>query len=228
MSKEPNRVSTQDDPGYFFGKTIQKLTGPDVHDYWPMIPDDIGPSDITSQLSSARLPYWGSIKSAQIVLTANSIGLSGTHAVLGSGEEISTDYLTGETARPNLVSINVSDNISLTGGSNIPSGVADSSRPSRPANPRIEVRLTGSEERGQPGNVAPSQETSWVEQLSWLLPKEIGEAFLGDLLEKRERMAAKGCSRRRIECFSLGQIILSIAYRVLQSVGKIWMSRADL
>lgn len=198
MSNTPNLRSTEDDPDDAFWKSFApvlfgRLPAAGGTSYARVPSDPIIWSRIGEQLSAVRISDWDTLKSAPITFTADS----GTVLVV-------------ENSTSDVVRINVPDS------SNVPNL---SRLVGQPTNRDVEVGLTGSAIHVAAGSLKHEKEASWVEHLSWFIPKEIREPWLGDLLEDRERMSSKGYNQARIEWATWIQLLLLFANRLWAKFG---------
>jgi hypothetical protein len=168
-------------------------------------------NSIVDQLNTARLSWWDTLKPAPILVASDSEALRMRYVAT------TADNFRGKIfVSPDVVKINFPDSISASDASE----VSNLSRlVGQPTSRDVEARLTKSEMHVAGGSIKREKEGCWVEHLSWFIPKEIREPWLGDLLEDRERMSSKGRNQAHIEWATGIQLLLLLANRLWAKFG---------
>ena len=208
MNKEPNRMSTQDDPENLPWQNNELRVRGLLH---PPKPN----SHIQFYAESVIPAAW---HEATVVLrgvsTTLTAGALTAHLDIKRGNTCVTPDSGSITMAPQHLEINVSENISVQDAGESPS------RPSEPQAPDgLVVNISPSDSETPVGGGGPD----WFTRLTWFIPKEIREPWRGDLLEDREKMAGEECSRFHIEWASVIQLMWLLLSRLWARIAWFWL-----
>jgi len=196
MSKEPNRMSTQDDPENLPWQNSNLETRGVLHPPKPNSPIQFYTQSV---IPSAWFPETTiELKGLSTTLAAGSLA-----AHLANKSPVITPATGSMTMGPHPIQINVSDHVTVTDSADSVEGDHEDSL--IPAD--SEESVTNSE------SCTPiHQNADWVKQLSRGICRPLREQIFGDLCEIRAEMEAEGSSPSQIKWTTLSYLLSSILY----------------